>query len=166
MYKRQLPHLTQAAGPVPVTAAWQRARAAGSYRFTSDLTQVGLPLAALDNVGRTSRSEKMHMEGQNDLHARQMAFTLWSEGGNVLQAESGVSVRMAEGKTLARRGAGEWEVVDEMTAGVAPQGDFLSYLAAVKEVQVPVSYTHLDVYKRQAACTGQTTAASMVSVMP
>ena len=128
------PQWTQAAAPDPVTAAWQRARAAGNYRFTSDVTQVTLPLATLANVGRTSRSEELYMEGQNDLHAQQMAFTLWTEGGSVLQAESGVSVRTEDGKTFARRGAGEWEVVDDMTGAIAPQGDFLGYLAAIRAV--------------------------------
>src|SRR5262245_38481608 len=86
------PVVTSAATPDPVTAAWERARTAGSYHFTSDVTQVTLPLATLGNVGRTSRTEKLHLEGQNDLRADQMAFTLWSEGGSVLQAESGLSV--------------------------------------------------------------------------
>jgi hypothetical protein len=128
------PAWTLAAAPDPATAAWQRARAAGNYRFTSDVTQVTLPLATLANVGRTSRSEELYMEGQNDLRAQQMAFTLWTEGGSVLQAESGVSVRTEDGKTYARRGAGEWEVVDDMTGAIAPQGDFLGYLAAIRAV--------------------------------
>jgi hypothetical protein len=129
------PAWTRAAAPDPVTTAWQRATAAGNYRFTSDLTQTTLPLATVANVGHTSRTETLYLEGQNDLRARQMAFTLWSAGGSVLNAESGVSVRMEAGKTYARQGAGEWEVVDDMTGAIAPQGDFMSFLAAVKDVQ-------------------------------
>lgn len=129
------PAWAQATSPDAVTAAWQRATAAGNYRFTSDLTQTTLPLATVANVGRTSRTETLYLDGQNDLRARQMAFTLWSESGSVLNAESGVSVRMEEGKTYARQGAGEWEVVDDMTGAIAPQGDFMSFLAAVKDVQ-------------------------------
>ena len=129
-----LPAWTRAAAPDPVTAAWQRAKAAGNYRFTSDITQVTLPLATVANVGHTSRTDQLHLEGQNDLRARQMAFTLWSDGGNVLQAESGVSVRMEDGQTYARRGAGAWEIVDDMAGAIAPQGDFMSFLAAVKDV--------------------------------
>ena len=130
------PQWTQAAAPDPVTAAWQRARAAGNYRFTSDVTQVTLPLATVTNVGRTSRTEELYMEGQNDLRAQQMAFTLWAEGGNTLQAESGISIRTEGGTTYARHGAGEWEVIDSMTDAIAPQGDFLGYLAAIKAVEV------------------------------
>jgi hypothetical protein len=128
------PRWTQAAAD-PLTAAWERARAAGSYRFSSDVTEVSLPSATVGNVGRTSRTQQMYLEGQNDLRSKQMAFTLWAEGGSVLQAESGVSVRMEGGKTFARRGAGEWEVVDEVTGAFAPQGDFLNFLSAVKDVR-------------------------------
>lgn len=128
------PAWTRAAAPDPVTAAWQRARIAGNYRFTSDLTQVTLPLATIGNVGRTSRTDQLYLEGQNDLRSHQMVFSLWGDGGSVLQPESGVSVRMENGKTYARRGAGEWEIVDDMTGAIAPQGDFMNFLAAVKDV--------------------------------
>ncbi|MCC6458774.1 MAG: hypothetical protein IT328_27765, partial [Caldilineaceae bacterium] len=36
------PIVTSAATPDAVTAAWERARAAGSYAFTGDVTQVTL----------------------------------------------------------------------------------------------------------------------------
>ncbi|MBX3010129.1 MAG: hypothetical protein KF832_01435 [Caldilineaceae bacterium] len=129
------PLFTRAALPEPVTAAWARAQAAGSYHFTSDITQTTLPLATLANVGRTSRSEKLYLEGQSDLRTAQLEMTLWSTGGTVLQAESGLAIRTERGKTFARRGAGAWEVIDDFTDAFAPQGDFLSYLTAVKDVQ-------------------------------
>jgi hypothetical protein len=118
-----------------VTAAWEQARAAGSYHFTSDVTQVILPVATLGNVGRTSRTEKFYLEGQNDLTAQTLEMTLWSQGGSVLQAESGLSIRTEGGKTFARQGGGDWEEIDDFTGVLAPQGDFLAYLAAIKEVQ-------------------------------
>ncbi len=127
---------TRAAERDPITQAWTHARDAGSYRFTSDVTEVSLPLATLANVGRTGRTQQLYLEGQNDLRGKQMAFTLWADGGSVLQAESGVSVRIEDGTTYARQGAGEWEVVDNIAGAFAPQGDFLSFLAAVKDVQV------------------------------
>ncbi len=119
----------------PVTAAWEKARAAGSYQFTSDVTQVTLPVASLTNIGRTSRTDKLYLEGQNDLLDAKMELTLWSEGGSVLQAESGLSIRTEAGKTFARRGSSEWEEIEDFTGTLAPQGDFLAYLAAIKDVQ-------------------------------
>jgi hypothetical protein len=129
------PSMTNAAAVDPVTAAWERARAAGSYHFTSDVTQVTLPLATLTNVGRASRSEKLYLEGQNDLKAAKMELTLWSDGGSVLNSASGVSIRSEGGKSFARRGEGEWQEIGDFTGSIAPQGDFMSYLAAIKDVQ-------------------------------
>ncbi|MFZ4662787.1 MAG: LamG-like jellyroll fold domain-containing protein, partial [Caldilineaceae bacterium] len=119
----------------PITAAWQAAQAAGSYRFTSDVTQVTQPLATLTNVGRASRTEKLYLEGQNELAAQRMEFTLWSQGGSALDAASGLSIRSEKGKTFARRAGSEWQATDDLTGAIAPQGDFLNYLAAIKDVQ-------------------------------
>src|SRR4051794_2227439 len=72
----------------PVTAAWERARAAGSYHFTADLVQVTTPSATIANVGRSSRTETLHLEGQSDLRTSSLETQIWSEGGSVLQKES------------------------------------------------------------------------------
>ena len=37
-----------------VKQAWERAREAGSYRYTADVVQNTIPLATITNVGRTS----------------------------------------------------------------------------------------------------------------
>jgi hypothetical protein len=121
--------------PDPITAAWVQARAAGSYRFTSTVKQVTIPAATIANVGRTSRTEMLYLEGQNNLRTAELALTLWSEGGNTLQAESGLSIRTKGGKTFARHGAGPWQEVDSLTESLAPGGDFLGYLAATRAVQ-------------------------------
>ncbi len=128
------PGVTRASTPDPVTAAWEKAKAAGSYAFTSNVHQKTLPVASISNVGRTSRSEDLYLEGQSDLRAAKLELTLWSGGGSVLQAESGVALRSEGGKTFARRGAGEWEEVENFTDSMAPQGDFLGYLAAIRNV--------------------------------
>ena len=86
----------------PVTMAWDAVRAAGSYHFTSDVTQVTLPTATLSNVGRASRTEKIYLEGQNDLRAQQMEMTLWTDGGSALNAASGINIRSEGGKKIGR----------------------------------------------------------------
>jgi hypothetical protein len=96
---------------------------------------VTLPLATLTNVGRASRTEKLYLEVQNDLKAAKMELTLWSDGGSVLNAASGISIRSEGGKSFARRGEGEWQEIGDFTGSIAPQGDFMSYLAAIKDVQ-------------------------------
>lgn len=120
----------------PVTAAWSKARMAGSYHFTADVTQVTVPVANVTNVGRTSRTEQLHLEGQTDLRAKRLEMQLWSDGGSVLQNEGGIAFKSENGKTFTRRGSGEWQAADGFADTLAPQGDFLAYLHAMRDVQV------------------------------
>jgi hypothetical protein len=143
------PHVTSAAtsltAPDPVTAAWEKARAAGSYHFTSDVVQKIIPVASLTNVGRSSRSDALYLEGQNDLRAQTMELTLWSQGGSALNADSGVSLRTENGKTFTRRGNEAWQESDNFVDGFAPQGDFLGYLAAIRDVTAGATETRSGV---------------------
>ncbi len=118
----------------PVTAAWEKARAAGSYHFSSDVTQVTVPVAKVTNVGRSSRTEQLHLAGQSDLRAQRLEMQLWSDGGSVLQAD-GVAIKVENGKSFARRGAGEWQEAAGFADAIAPQGDFLAYLQAVRDIK-------------------------------
>lgn len=121
-----------------VAAAWQAAQERGSYRFTSDVTRVTIPEATLLNVGNRSRQEQIYLEGRTDLAAQTMDLRLWSDalanGGSVLIPDSGLEVRMAEGRTQMRNGSGPWEESGSLTDGYAPQGDFLGWLAALRDV--------------------------------
>ena len=94
-----------------------------------------IPSARVGNVGRSSRTDQLHLEGQTDIPAQRLEMQLWSEAGSVLQAESGVAVRVEEGKTFVRKGAGAWQSSDDIAAGFAPQGDFMAYLIAVRALQ-------------------------------
>lgn len=62
-----LPRAVAAVLPDPIAAAWERTRAAGSYHFASDVIQQTIPSATISNVGRTSRTDKLRLEGQADL---------------------------------------------------------------------------------------------------
>ena len=119
----------------PVTSAWDIVRAAGTYHFSSDVTQLTLPTATVSNVGRAGRTEKLYLEGQNDLNTQKMELTLWADGGTRLDKASGTSIRSEHGKTYARRAGSEWKEIDDFTGSIAPQGDFLGYLSAIKDVQ-------------------------------
>ena len=147
------------AGPLPpasaVAAAWQSAQARGGYHFTSDVVQVTVPEATLTNVGRRSEQEQVYLEGQTDLRRQSMDLKVWSDslenGGSVLVPESGLEVQVAGGKTRTRRGNGPWDESTDLTGGYAPQGDFLAYLAAMKDVTVLGSETrHGLAYTRYA----------------
>ena len=125
---------TNLTAPNPVTAAWEKARAAGSYAFTSNITQVTVPVASVTNVGRSSRTEELYLEGQSNLRENQMEMRIWSQGGNILQESGSVAVKVEQGRSFIRHGAGEWQPSDNFTDGIAPQGDFMAYLAAMRGV--------------------------------
>src|SRR5262249_31780878 len=73
------PRFAAAVQPDPVSAAWARARAAGSYYFDSNVTQVTIPSPKVSNVGRSSRTAQLHLEGQTDLRANTLEMRLWSD---------------------------------------------------------------------------------------
>ncbi|MFN8446941.1 MAG: LamG-like jellyroll fold domain-containing protein [Caldilineaceae bacterium] len=145
----------------PVSAAWEKARNAGSYHFTSDVTQLTVPVAKVTNIGRSSHSEQLHLEGQNDLRQQRLEMKLWSDGGSVLQTDGGVAVKVENGKTFARRGTEEWQEADGMADGLAPQGDFLSYLQAMRNVEAhtPESRAGIQLTRYSFTIDGPTFAA-------
>ncbi len=118
----------------PVTAAWERVQDAGSYHFTSDVVQITIPAATITNVGRPSRTEQLYLEGQSDLEAAAVEFQLWSEDGSILDAESGLAVRVADGKSYTRQGTGDWQESSSFSDSIAPEGDFMAYLAAARDI--------------------------------
>ncbi len=129
-------------GPESPTAAveqaWQRVQERGSYEFSSDVVQTTIPEATLFNIGRKSKEERLYLEGESNLQQETMNLKLWSDaaggGGSNLVPESGIQVEVADGKTRTRRGSGPWEEMDGLVDGYAPQGDFLAYLAAMRDV--------------------------------
>src|ERR1041385_7391398 len=132
---RVMPYGLAARQPDPVRGAWERPRAGGAYRFTSDVTQSTVPTATVMNVGRSGRTETYHLEGQNSVRDARLEMRLWSDSGRVLVDKSGAGVRLENGQTFVRQGDGEWKATESVADGVAPQGDVMAYLAAVKDVE-------------------------------
>ena len=133
----RLADLTRASDPATAVAdAWERAKQAGSYAFTADVTQATIPLATTANVGRSSKTTRYYMEGSADPQAGDMAFTLWGDGGSVLDPASGISIRVADNVVQARQGQnGPWETIDNYGALFAPEGDFMAFLIAARDVK-------------------------------
>ena len=104
-----------------------------------------IPAARAINVGRGSRTTQLHLEGQTNLPAQAMEMRLWSEGGSVLLDASGVAVKVEGGKTYMRHGAGSWQLADGLADGIAPQGDFMAYLSAVRGVTAHAPETHAGI---------------------
>lgn len=117
-----------------VTQAWERARATGSYRYVADIIQTTIPRPTITNVGRTSSQDELHIEGDTSLPDRTMHLQLWSQGGSVINHGSEAEVRVEDDRAYARQGAGAWEEVNNFTGFFAPQGDFMAFLSAAKDI--------------------------------
>ena len=129
-----LPSFTSPSAADNLHAAWERVREAGAYSFTADIIQETIPVATAGNVGRTSSQDRLLLQGETNPPADQMNLRLWSEGGSILQAESGIEIKVEGDQAFGRRGAESWQEIDNFTGLFAPDGDFLAYLTAVTDV--------------------------------
>jgi len=116
------------AGPA-VQRAWRRAQELGNYRFVSDVAVRTLPAPALANVGRSSREERLHLEGAIDLPARSMRLSLWQGEGSVLKARDGLEIRIEGDRAYGREFGADWQEIDDFSGAFAPVQDPMAYLA-------------------------------------
>ena len=77
-----------------IDAAWRRARDAGAYGFSADVTQETVPLALPANAGRSSSARRYYLEGTAAPASRRMELALWLQGGSVLNAEDRLEMRI------------------------------------------------------------------------
>jgi len=130
-----LPYRLTAARSGPIAGAWEHARQAGAYQFSGTLLQVTTPVASAANIGRSSRTDQIHLQGRTDTGAERMELTLWAHGGSLIDSTGALSVKVDDGHTWVRQGEGEWQESAGMVDGIAPQGDVMAYLAAVRDVR-------------------------------
>ncbi|MFN2184456.1 MAG: LamG-like jellyroll fold domain-containing protein [Anaerolineae bacterium] len=117
-----------------VQQAWQRARDAGIYRFTTDLTAIAYPAPTLANTGQPGRKDELYMEGSVDLPAGTLLLSLWQGAGSVLNPGDGIEVRIEGNRAYGRQTGGQWQEIDDFSGSFAPGGDLLVYLAGAKNV--------------------------------
>ena len=117
------------------SAAWRRAREAGSYRFNADITQITAPLATVTSVGQQSRQDHLRLEGQANLPQRSLHFTLWQSGGSVAGEQGAVEIKVEGERAFARQGGQDWQEINDFSATFAPSGDFLAFLAAARDIE-------------------------------
>ena len=118
-----------------VQGAWQRAQESGAYRFATEVVQTTFPAPKLVNVGRSSRKDTLHIEGQVSLPERTLLLSLWSNGGNVLNARDGVEVRIEGDRAYGRQIGGMWQEINDFSNAFAPGSDLMAYLAGAKNVK-------------------------------
>jgi hypothetical protein len=124
----------QGADTEAVATAWEQARQSGSYRYNADIVQTTTPKATVTNVGRTSSQTALYLEGESDLVAKAMTMRLWSEAGNVQDPSTATEIRIENDRALARQNAGEWQEIGNFAGFFAPQGDFMAFLSAAKDI--------------------------------
>ncbi len=118
-------------------AAWVQARQSVAYHFSADIQQTIIPEATVLNVARTSQQTALHLDGNVNLPDQQLHVTLWSQGGSVLNADSGIEVQVDGDHAQARQGLRQdRQEINNFTRAFAPQGDFMAFLAAAKDVQM------------------------------
>jgi hypothetical protein len=123
-----------------IQTAWQTARSTGGYSFRADLIERAIPLAQTSNVGRTSKEYTYHLEGVTsglnafDASARKFEMSFWDNGGAVADPKTAAQFQLTNGKAMARRGDTDWEQVDDISSGFAPDGDFMAFLAGAKNI--------------------------------
>lgn len=115
--------------------ALRRARAADSYRFTSDVLQISVPTTTLNNVGRQSSADELHLEGQSNLRDKTLQMRMWLDQGGAADPTSGVAVKMEGGRTYVQESLGGWREQEGLTDSFAPQGDFMGFLTALHDPQ-------------------------------
>ncbi len=118
-----------------IQRAWQRAQESGDYRFSTDIAQTTYPAPALVNVGRGSRQDILHIEGETNLYERTMFMALWKGGGSLIGLRDGVEVRVEGDQAYGRQIGGVWQEVDDFSDAFAPGNDLMAYLAGAKNVR-------------------------------
>jgi len=118
----------------PLNAAWERASAAGSYEFRSELEQTTNPSASVANVGRGAKVEQFHIEGVVGVADSQVELGVWAGGGSVVADQPDAEIRIDDKGSYQRSPGGEWEESPDAASVMAPAGDVMAYLGAARDV--------------------------------
>jgi len=119
----------------PLSAALDKAHAAGSYRFRTNLTQTSAPAATVLNAGRASTTNHVQLDGIVDFAAKaiEVSVSLGGEQG----ASSRSDVRVIDGVTSLKDHAGNWVPSTTSAAATLPaggSGDLTGYLRTARNI--------------------------------
>ncbi|MCW5849363.1 MAG: VCBS repeat-containing protein, partial [Anaerolineae bacterium] len=121
-------------GPTPedaVRAAFEAARATGSYRLRGDLEQTVIPKARPETVGQQSQKTLLRAEGSIQVPDHS-TLNLWGVGQT---ANTPPVSLIRDGDRLFVQADGRLQPVsDDPTALAAPNGDFLAFLQVARDV--------------------------------
>ena len=114
-----------------IEAAWERAREAGAYRFTTDVEQTLIPRPLPSMIGQTDERVDMRIEGEVALpdYAR---LELYLEGAGLDVPPLGL---IQDGTETFLLKDGEKVPVENPAGLSSPTADYLGYLAAAENVR-------------------------------
>lgn len=130
----QLVYSGSADSRAQIRQAWNNARAAGGYTFRAQIVQTTIPLAIPANIGRSSKQQTLQIEGSTDFSNQMLELALWPEGANTLDRSSATQIKVENNTSYSRRGDQAWQEIPDFAGAFAPDGDFLAYLSAAKEI--------------------------------
>jgi hypothetical protein len=107
------------------------------YRFSATLDQEQIPAATLTNVGQTGRRQRFYLSGEAWPAEQRMETGLWTQGGDVLNGQGKIDLRLENGRTWIRADGADWQPLDDFSSAFAPDGDWLALLTAAQETIVP-----------------------------
>ena len=129
--------------PDEVIEVWKNVQQADGYRFSADVVQKTIPLPAGDQHRAAEPCRKsMYIDGQVNNPEQKMELSIWSGVGSSHNQDNALQLRVEQGQAQARQPGGDWEVLDEYSSLVAPEGDMLAYLTAAKNVSNQGGETH------------------------
>ena len=125
--------LAQQADPTAadaVQSAWDLAKDAATYHYTSDIKQTTYPAPAIENIGKPPRVDNFLAIGEFDQIAEKMSLELTTQDKQWVEVE--IDGLEARGRTSVD---GEWESLGSLDEFLIPGGDPLGFLAGATYIK-------------------------------
>lgn len=106
-----------------------------SYAFTARVTQTTHPLPTLANVGLSSQTSSLMVQGQVDQRAGQIDLSIAEDSGHLLDGLRQIELRMHNGQVWGRALGQDWEALDSSQVPDTASRDAAAFLQAATNVQ-------------------------------
>lgn len=114
-----------------------------SYAFASRVNQTTHPLPTFENIGLTSESSSVLVEGTVDKRVEQVNLSLSEQDGHLLDGLGGLELRVEKGAVWARHPGQEWELLDPGQALDSTTNDPGAFLQAARNARISGVEEHL-----------------------
>lgn len=115
--------------------AWANTERAGSYDFTTELTETRTPAPRITSIGRSPQIRTIYAAGTADRRAEQLTLSLWDDPTQLHSDAASYDIEIDGVDARARAHGGQWEQIDDFSGSFAPSGDAAAFLSAAKYVE-------------------------------